>query len=96
MSAPASNRNPWQLACLSMLALAGAALLGGQTQPSRSPYIGVCASEKILYRVYEDGRVDYLVTEKAPSSGKGAADWAPLPVDGKYTRDRDGNVVPKR
>ena len=89
-------RNPWKFACLGILLLGSAGLLAAQTQPGRSQFIGVCATDKTLYRVYEDGRVDYLMTEKAPASSKGAADWAPLSIDTHYTRDIQGNVVPKR
>lgn len=91
-----SRRNPWKFAFVATLLAGAAALLAAQGQQNRPSVLGVCASDRILYRVYDDGRVDYLVTEKIPVSTKGAADWAPLPIDNRYTRDVQGNVVPKK
>ena len=95
-SASPTPRSLWKTAALCLCAVAASGLLLAAAQPAGPRVIGVCGGDKVIYRVYDDGRVDYLVTERAPSSSVGSADWARLPIDPNLTRDSQRNVTPKK
>ena len=51
-----------------------------------------------LYRIWDDGRVEYLEVDLANGSVEGIPGWAPVHIDHKLSRDRMGNeiVLPRR
>ena len=42
-----------------------------------------------LYRLYENGAMDYLTPHDGPRSSLGVATWAPIPIDPKLCRPID-------
>ncbi|MBZ0170943.1 MAG: hypothetical protein K8E66_01050, partial [Phycisphaerales bacterium] len=46
-----------------------------------------------LYRIWEDGRIDYLVVDFANGSVEGIPGWARLHIDPNLSRDRMGNEI---
>jgi len=41
-----------------------------------------------LYRLYENGAIDYLTPHDGPRTPLGVATWAPIPIDPKLIRVR--------
>jgi hypothetical protein len=46
-----------------------------------------------LYRIYDNGAIEYLIVDFAHGSVEGIPGWALLHVDETLTRDRMGNVA---
>ncbi len=52
--------------------------------------IGFASAERngkvYLYRLFENGAIDYLTPHDGPRSANGVATWAPIPIDPKLCR----------
>lgn len=51
------------------------------------------AGDNRLYRIWDDGSVDYLIVDFAHGSVEGIPGWARVHIDPSLSRDRMGNVV---
>lgn len=82
---------------LAIAGLVGAfALLVGVGQAERGKAAEVreyAAGGDRLYRVWDDGRIEYLIVDFAHGSVEGVPGWAPLQIDHSLSRDRMGNVT---
>ncbi len=65
-------------------------LLVGAVNPGKTgnQVIGVCGGDNYIYRVYDDGSVDFLSPGGSVRSARGVPPWAELAID--------PNLVPRR
>jgi len=85
---------------LTIAGLAAAiALLAGlghaPTQPDLSPpqITHYTAGGDRLYRIRDDGTIEYLIVDFANGSVEGIPGWARVHIDNSLTRDRMGNMT---
>lgn len=82
---------------LSIGALSGALVLTfalGQSRPEASPTVThYAAGGDRLYRIWDDGRIDFLIADFADGSNEGIPGWAPLQIDHGFTRNRMGSII---
>lgn len=64
--------------------------------PSPSPapeVIHYTAGGDRLYRIWDNGAIEYLIVDFANGSVEGIPGWAPIHIDESLSRDRMGNMI---
>lgn len=56
------------------------ATFGFRNAPEKK-VIGVSGGDSYIYRVYDDGSIDYIQADNQNKSPKGIPGWQPIPID---------------
>lgn len=79
---------------LALVLLAGVGLGRGPAAGSGAREIThYTAGDNRLYRIWDDGTIDYLIVDFAHGSVEGIPGWATVHIDPSLSRDRMGNMV---
>ena len=66
---------------------------GAGGSPAAREVTHYTAGDDRLYRVWDDGTIEYLIVDFANGSVEGIPGWARVQIDHSLTRDRMGNEV---
>ncbi|MBX3378661.1 MAG: hypothetical protein KF805_01080 [Phycisphaeraceae bacterium] len=69
----------WKRTAIAMGAGALALCLIGQAQGRK--IIGVSGGDSYIYRVYDDGSIDFIQADNQVKSPRGIPNWQPIPID---------------
>lgn len=74
----------WRLGAVAACAVAGFVALGGlnaQNGQGAKKVIGVSGGDTYIYRVYDDGSIDFIQADGSIKSPKGIPNWVAIPID---------------
>lgn len=89
------RRQRWAIAGLgvALALLAGLGHAPAQPEPSQAGITHYTAGGDRLYRVWDNGTIEYLIVDFANGSVEGIPGWARVQIDNSLTRDRMGNMT---
>jgi len=77
------------------VAAAGAMLGVGRGQPE-DRIVGLAATDEKLFRVWESGRIEFLVVDLDNGTAEGVPDWTPVQIDTTRMWDSRGKAIRKK
>ncbi|MBS0189314.1 MAG: hypothetical protein JSS51_14715 [Planctomycetes bacterium] len=75
----------WRRSAVTMGAAATVLALGAWNADPKK-VIGVSGGDNYIYRVYDDGSIDFIQADNQVRSARGIPSWQPIPIDPSLPR----------
>lgn len=80
------SRARWRAACITGLAAVGIVAMAGLQAPTPKRLVGISGGDSYIYRVYDDGSIDFIQADNQIKSSKGIPTWQSIAIDENLRR----------